>query len=269
MDTPTRRYEIEWPILDVLAEKAFMEAKSKLQIWYEKEYGMKKPFDFLDENSQSIEDWMHETRYLDYWQGEYLKKMAKSPDKKKAIANEIRQIKSKTNEGSLGAAILDGYVDVVIGDFLYDYYEQNTWTTEFHIFEMLDEAAGAYFLPKLEEELMILEGKQYEQHSSKAKDSNRQNDGLDGQSAEPVHKIRWNGENTQLVYLIEQLKEAGLIADINLIAAVQNCFLDKNGKPLKNLHQSRNNMLLNDGRKPKRGADKIEGIVKAMKGNRQ
>ncbi len=83
------------------------------------------------------------------------------------------------------------------------------------------------------------------------------------QLADTKEKFRWDGTKTQLIYLIDQLFKVGLLkkAQINRKDQLINShFADTDGIDFKNLPQSRCNLSLNDGQKP-RGYEDVDDII--------
>ena len=84
----------------------------------------------------------------------------------------------------------------------------------------------------------------------------------------PDAKFNWQGDQTQLVYLIEQLYEQGFLSPISQAEKhrLTAQHFTVNGKSLntKNLAKAKQSYLNNKGGKPKRG-EEIEQIVSAAK----
>lgn len=84
----------------------------------------------------------------------------------------------------------------------------------------------------------------------------------------PIEKIKLNLNQTQIVYLFEQLISEGYInANHNdkLWHLISLYFTDKDNKELKSIHQTKSNLHNKGTGKPKKESEKIDKIVTSIK----
>jgi len=80
--------------------------------------------------------------------------------------------------------------------------------------------------------------------------------------------IKLEASQTQIVYLFKNLIEERLIKENlnpNLWKLISTYFTDKDGNPLKNIHQTKFNLENNKSGKPKSMSENIENIVNKVK----
>lgn len=77
-------------------------------------------------------------------------------------------------------------------------------------------------------------------------------------------KLKWFGNDTQIVYLIDKLIEKGFLSiGLNIHSEINKHFIDENGNPFKNLKVAKQNYLKNKKGKPKRG-DELDEIINQL-----
>lgn len=91
----------------------------------------------------------------------------------------------------------------------------------------------------------------------------------EGQSKETqIEKIKLNLNQTQIVYLFEQLISEGYINtnhNDKLWHLISLYFIDKDNKELKSIHQTKSNLHNKGTGKPKKESEKIDKIVSSIK----
>jgi hypothetical protein len=107
-----------------------------------------------------------------------------------------------------------------------------------------------------------------EGNSEKANKPDTTVEGNSEKANKPDEKFNWQGEQTQLVYLIEQLYEQGFLSPISQAEkhrlTAQHFTVKGESLNPRNLAKAKQSYLNNKGGKPKRG-EEIEQIVSAAK----
>ena len=100
--------------------------------------------------------------------------------------------------------------------------------------------------PHIETRKWILQLPDREQVSDKKDDNNSE-----GFTSEGIEPIQWMGKDTQLIYLLSELVDKGLLSSSliqNLPSFIESHFINAKGMPIKNVSQKVYNML---GKKPR------------------
>lgn len=82
----------------------------------------------------------------------------------------------------------------------------------------------------------------------------------------PSEGVHWNGTLTQLAYLLYQLRDTGLLGEVNIWALAERVFVQKDGSPVKrtSMKSIANKHGFKEGGSIPRGGDEIDRIVETL-----